>query len=401
VDPLQVPATLDRLSALKLAAMRLLFPLAGFLIAGLSILLDWRNVSADSWYCRSGLCRFNQILTAPSSADRLATDLVALLNEDPADPLVWCTYGELLAARGKIPEATAAFDRAVSLGPSLSHVLVRVAHYDLGHDREDQGFEMTNQVLRQTEVFDQSVFNDLAHCGVATFELLGSAVPATARAARSWLGFLEAQEADLDLLQTWAWMGANRLADQKSAVDVTRTLWQRKSYRSAQDVWGDWLGPTHDGYLHPQRLANTHFEQEPNGGPFDWTLAAPGVEISRHDGIDVRFSGKENADFTQVHQYATVNPGRYRLSAEISAEGITTDQGPFFHAFDPVNQNRLSVQTPPVLGNVARSWVTADLQVPPGTEALEVQIERHPSLRFDNKIAGVLHVYQVSLVPLP
>jgi hypothetical protein len=382
--------------------MRLLFPLVGFLIAGLSILLDWRNVSPDSWYCRSGMCRFNQIFAAPSSADRLATDLATLLNEDPADPLVWCTYGELLAARGKIPEANAAFDRAVSLGPGLSHVLVRAAHYDLSHGREERGLALANQVLQQTELFDQSLFNDLAHCGVPVFELLGSAVPATARAARSWLGYLYAQGSDQDLLETWAWMGANRLADQKSAVDVTRTLWQRKSFRSAQDVWADWLGPAHDGYLHPQRLADTRFADEPNGSPFDWTLtAAPAVEFSRHDGLDVRFSGKENSDFAPVSQFATVSPGRYRFSAEIGADGITTDQGPFFHAFDPANPGRLSVQTPPVLGSVARSWVTADFAVPPGTEAIEVRIERRPSLRFDNKIAGVLHVYQVSLTPLP
>jgi hypothetical protein len=167
-------------------------------------------------------------------------------------------------------------------------------------------------------------------------------------------------------------------------------------------VWGDWLGPGHDGYLHPQRLANARFAEEPNGSPFDWTLAAaPAVEIARHDGLGVRFLGKENSDFAPVSQFATVSPGRYRFSAEIGAEGITTDQGPFFHVFDPVNPNRLSVQTPPLLGSVARSWVTVDLQVPAGTEALQVRIERRPSLRFDSKIAGTLHVYQVSLVPLP
>jgi hypothetical protein len=227
-------------------------------------------------------------------------------------------------------------------------------------------------------------------------------VPATARAARSWLGFVEARGSDLELLQTWAWMGANRLADQKSAVELTRTLWQRKSFRAAQDAWADWIGPAHGGYLHPQRLANTSFAEEPDGSPFDWTLATgPAVEISRHGGLDLHFSGQDNSDIAPVRQFATVNPGRYRFSAEISAEGITTDQGPFFHVLDPANPNRLSVQTPPVLGSVARSWVTADFEVPPGTEALQVQIERHSSLRFDNKIAGVLHVYQVSLVPLP
>jgi phenylacetate-coenzyme A ligase PaaK-like adenylate-forming protein len=36
--------------------------------------------------------------------------------------------------------------------------------------------------------------------------------------------------------------------------------------------------------------------------------------------------------------------------------------------------------------------------VPPGTEALDIQLRRRPSLRFDSKIAGILRIYEVSLL---
>lgn len=383
--------------------MRMLFPIAGFMIAALSIVLDFRHVTPDSWYCRSGFCRFDQIFAAPSHDSNLRTDLRALLNEDPSNPLVWCTYAELLSARGQIAEATADFEHAVSLGPAMPPVLIRAADFDFSNHREDHGLQMANRILRQTDAFDQILFSDFVHSGSGTSTLLRTAVPATARAARSWLGFLRAQGgSDEDLLQTWSWMRQNGLADQKSAVDLTWTLWQRKSFRTAQKLWADWLGPVRDGYLHPQRLANTRFQNEPNGSPFDWTLAAvSSAEISRNNGLNVRFSGNENVNFTQVHQFATVNPGRYRLSAEISAEGITTDEGPYFHAFDPANPSRFSGQTEQVKGSVSKSGLTVDFRIPPGTEALQVQLERRPSQRFDNEIAGTLHVYQVSLVPLP
>ena len=284
----------------------------------------------------------------------------------------------------------------------MSPVLMRAANFDFSHGRAEHGFQMANRILQQTDAFDQILFSYLTHSGVGTSRLLGTAVPATARAARSWLSWLRAYGSDQDLLQTWSWMRQNGLADQRSAVDLSWTLWQRKSFHSAQDVWADWLRPSRDGYLHPQRLANARFQDEPNGSPFDWTLSAlPAVEISRRDGLDVRFSGKENVDFTQVHQFATVNPGRYRFSTEISAEEITTDQRPFFHVFDAANPAQISVQTPQVKGTVSKSWVTVDFQVPAGTQALQVQLERHPSRRFDNNIAGTLHIYQISLVPLP
>jgi hypothetical protein len=47
---------------------------------------------------------------------------------------------------------------------------------------------------------------------------------------------------------------------------------------------------------------------------------------------------------------------------------------------------------------VARSRITAEISVPPSTQAVMVQLERQASERFDNKINGTLHIYQVSLL---
>ena len=44
--------------------MRVLFPVAGLVIAALSILLDFQQVSPNSWLCRSGFCRFDQLFSA-------------------------------------------------------------------------------------------------------------------------------------------------------------------------------------------------------------------------------------------------------------------------------------------------------------------------------------------------
>lgn len=391
---------------------RLLFPFAGMAIAIFSIMLDAglevRPVSPDSPLCRSGFCRFDQLiktLTAqapPESGGHMRlTDLSALLNEDPANPMVWCAYGESLAAVGKAQEASAAFERALVLGPGMSPVLMKAASFDFRYGRDNEGFQLGRRVLEQTETYDQILFYYFTHSGVGTGAVLAKAVPANPRAAKAWLTSLDPFGSDDDLMTTWSWMKQNRLADQESAVNITSALLRRKSFDLAQDLWADWLGAGEKSYLHPERLTNTRFEREPSGCPFDWTIAqTPSVEVTRKNGLNVHFGGEENLEFANIHQLATVMPGNYRLTVEVSAEQITTDRGPFFHVFDFENPTRFNSQTPEFKGNMPRTKVALDFRIPVGTQVIQIQLERRASQRFDNRIAGALRVYEVSLIPV-
>jgi hypothetical protein len=125
-----------------------------------------------------------------------------------------------------------------------------------------------------------------------------------------------------------------------------------------------------------------------------------GVEIHRKDGLAIQFSGSSNLSFSNVRQFTTATGGRYRFSALVSADNISTDQGPFFHIYDVADPRLLNVATEQIRGNVGRTWITLDVPVPPGVHGLAIQIDRIPSQKFDNKISGTLHVYQVSLAPV-
>jgi len=191
-------------------------------------------------------------------------------------------------------------------------------------------------------------------------------------------------------------MKRNRLLDERSAGEVVWTLWNRASYRTAYTLWTDWLGTT-------QLLANTRFDTAPRETPFDWTLgSSPAVAVTPSAiGLLVSFAGTENVAFSGVRQFTVVPPGRYRFSAEVSSDNLTTDQGPFFRIFDPADSGRLNVETGTIVGTVMRSWIGVEFTVTRGTEALAVHLERRPSQRFDNRIGGTLYIHQVSLVPLP
>ena len=88
--------------------------------------------------------------------------------------------------------------------------------------------------------------------------------------------------------------------------------------------------------------------------------SSPAVAVTRANGLEVRFSGTENVAFSGVRQFTVVPPGRYRLSAEVSSDNLTTDQGPFFRIFDLANPSRLNLETGAIEGTVARSWMSVD-----------------------------------------
>jgi hypothetical protein len=172
------------------------------------------------------------------------------------------------------------------------------------------------------------------------------------------------------------------------------SLWNRGSYQSAHAIWSARLGAD-------TLLTNTRFETIPKVTPFDWALgSAPGVSVTRTQGLEVIFAGIENVRFCGVRQLTVIPAGRYRFTAEVSSDSLTTDQGPFFHLFDVVNSSRLNVESTLIRGTVARSSLSIDLTVKPGGGPVAISLDRHPSEHFDNKIAGTLHIYQVSLTRL-
>ena len=196
-------------------------------------------------------------------------------------------------------------------------------------------------------------------------------------------------------------MMQNHLMDQPSALNLTWELWQRQFFRSAHDLWSDWLGRASGDDAAGQFVVNRRFQDAPDGSPFDWSIPRQAsVDVVRdHDyGLEIRFAGAENVKLDGIRQSIIVSPGKYRFAAVIQSDDLTTDQGPFFHIFDPADSGRVDVRTARIKGAAARSTIGCDFAVPRGTEALTIQLERMESDRFDNKITGTLQVYEVSLI---
>ncbi len=375
--------------------MRLIFPVLALTITVSSIAVDFARLPASSPICLHGFCRFDQLFSRIDSEGADLKNMGALLNEDPSNPSTWCSYGELLWKSGDTDGARAAFSRAILLGPGMSPVLMRAANFDFSQGHEEEALALAKRILSQTDGFDEILFSYLQRSRVPN--ALDAGLPPEPRAAKAWLAWIGRNGTDREIADTWTWMKEQHVCDEGLAVESVRLLWDRRAFEAAQAIWADWVGPA-DDYLKPDRLFNRRFQRLPAASPFDWKLeAVPSVEISQRGGLDIRFLGQENVSFSHVHQFATVSAGRYRFAAEIEAHDLTSDQRPFFHVFDAEPLRKVDVQTKAVPGNAARSWMTLDFDVPSGTRAVGIEIERRASVSGDRPITGTLHVYEVSL----
>ena len=321
-----------------------------------------------------------------------------VLQRDPQDPYRWLDLGEAFLETGQKEDARYCFGQVLTLAPRTAVFLMRVAdfYFRIGENRE--AFSITARILTLTPDFDLVIFRHYIDQG--TTALLGTAIPTSRRPAQSWAAWIGRNGSEGDVRKTWAWMVQNHLMDENTALDLTRTLWQRQFFRTAQELWLDWLGSAQSDYPAHELIFNRRFEDAPNGSPFDWTIPTQrSIEITRGQGLEVHFAGAENVELN-IRQSTVVSPGRYHFSAEIESESLTTDQCPFVHIFDAVNPARLDITSPQIRGTMARSKTTLYFTVKPDTQALIIQLERRQSKRFDNKIQGALHVYEVSLVPV-
>src|ERR1039458_1238012 len=100
--------------------MRAIIPAASLLVAALSLAVDITHPPPGSGLCRYGGCRFDQIFAGGDAAGAGRDAVAALVNADPANPLVRCAYAQVLSVRGETQQAQSAFDHAVSLGPGMA-----------------------------------------------------------------------------------------------------------------------------------------------------------------------------------------------------------------------------------------------------------------------------------------
>jgi hypothetical protein len=192
-------------------------------------------------------------------------------------------------------------------------------------------------------------------------------------------------------------------------VDDAATVWQQ-----ALSMAGIKPAPDGAGNL----IWNGTFEGDLLNGGFAWRYRPQlGADINWdeqifHSGkrsLRIDFDGTANVDFQEFWQYALVQPNtRYRFSAYLHTEDLSTDKGIHFQMDDvthPINSAALKPtpqQVTPDVGGT-QPWTLNQTEFTTGsdTRLLRVTLRRTPSGMLANKVRGTAWADDVVLVADP
>lgn len=359
------------------------------------------GLPAEHVLCRLGVCG-----TLTYSTDN-----------EPLNPFAWSDLAEARAASGDNKGAQDAFARSLQLGPNIPPILLRVINFAVQNGNLDTVISPIRHVLELTNVYDNILFRYLVRSGLPPERILAEAIPdssdstmSTTHAAdanegiapvgdrrpagdpgRAWAAFLMAERRP-EAGAAYRWLEA------KGAVTpALRNQWVeylvqvQRDYPQAVQTWA--AAYREAGYPETNRVFNSRFARTPAGGRMDWVLPRhPHVQLKTGDGLLVTFDGKENTAFGSISQQTYLPAGRWRFTAEAVADGLTTNQRPYFRIYDSSDPRRLDASTP-----MAPERMTVEFVSPAGGSWVTIVLIRRQSEKFDNKIAGSLRLREVRI----
>jgi hypothetical protein len=378
--------------------------IGSLIITVLSILLDIEGADPSGLACRAGLCREEQIIESIGSSEggTHSTEIEGfrrLVEMSPADAYAWAGLAEYLVVTGSAGAGRKALERAVELAPGMPQI--RMRRVNLCFEGGDKGCVLGDgrAVMAKTGNFDAILFSYYTALNIEVQDVLTIGLPDGARAVRAWaIHLAKDANSQVSTLRTWDWMRERGLVDEPTVCRLTNELVHGRQPDTAWRIWSEYRPGAYGQRDEANRLTNSRFERQPVPAPFDWELRPQaGVGFVLGSGLEVSFEGKSNTEMANVRQLVFVHPGPHRLIVDVAHEELTTDQGPYVRVSGEGPGAQWSVESEMFKGSAGRRKIAVDFVAPAGAALARVQLERKASEKFDNKIAGRLKLYEVSL----
>jgi Tetratricopeptide repeat len=347
----------------------------------------------------------------PADVVRLSEKAAQL---SPYNADYWADLGAAYEWAGRNTDALRAFTRARALFPNSPEINWKAANFYVRTRRTSEALAALQKVLLEDGTKERQVFVLAVNATNDNQEILDQMLPWRALVIIDYLNFqietgrMEAAD------QTWATLLELKLPFdlarsypyldaliQRRDVDRLTAAWAALCTRFPQDVCARQSSPN--------LITNGDFAFAPLNGGMDWRViqvqgaavsddASVGVTGSKSLRID--FDGKQNLDYGHVLQYVPVTPNTaYSFSAQMRAQGITTDSGPRFEVLDAYDPSKLFVSTENVIGTSDWSAHQLEFKTTADTHMLIVKIARPASHKFDNQLAGTIWIARVTLIP--
>ncbi|MGA8028095.1 MAG: hypothetical protein WB992_13205 [Bryobacteraceae bacterium] len=313
--------------------------------------------------------------------------------------------------------ANQATDRVRVLAPMDPEAAWFVGNYYLRAGRPELALERFASLLHSTPSYDKYVFRmcDSLGCPQAPAKRLFTG--SGPQVELDYISYL-ATRGDVDTARE---LWKNFSADAKehgftfqlgSIEPLVDALLQRGSGSEARAVW-DSLEKlkvvTRDQNANGNLVFNGGFEQPTSNSGLDWRLPenhyalidmAAGTAYQGMRCMRVDFTISRNDSYFLAYQLVPVDRNtRYRLTAYVRSEGITSDSGPQLGVVDPLCPTCLKAVSEGTTGTTP--WHRLEVRFSTGdkTELARVQVWRSPSRTYPMDITGVFWLDEVTLTP--
>lgn len=355
--------------------------------------------------------RFYQLDFADPDPSRAIKAYQHALRENPNSSYYWIDLSSAYEDLGDYVHARAALDRAEAAYPLSALVSWSYGNFLIRRGENSEGYKK----IRRSVTVDPSLLPAaISRTWRATEDvngLLNEALPASVGAYLEALNFFAQINQPDAGLAVW-----QRLIDLKKPFDLSKTfaffntLIANDRARDASRAWRQAVaavGMPHAIGSNHSLVWDGNFTQDFMNGGLGWYQdSPPGVSIvfdtpaSGTQGRSVRldFNGGVNPDLYALKQFVPVEPGmKYHLRVHLRTDQITTDSGLRFSITDPNHGGAVDVSTDGVVGSTPWQAMNLDATASAQTHFLLIQLIRHPSRLFDNKLSGTAWVADVSL----
>ncbi len=327
--------------------------------------------------------------------------LTGALRANMISPYRWLELGEGYEQAGDIPKAELCFAQAEKLGPNLPPIWIRAAAFEFRRGRKEEALRMgvrAQEISPDADDFLFQYYDGFVGDTALVIQKLGR----NTRAITAYLHYMIAKNRTPDAAGIWIRLLQLGPVDRKVRMAYSDFLLRQRMFEQAHQVWFQQSGSNpSDG------MFNGGFELEFSGSRLDWQVAqVQGVEVGRDDAVAksgkfslrAGFAGEENLDLINPLQTAVVQPGTYRFTAWLKTDNVTTNEGVRVCFCDAEEITRAQAESDALTGTHDWTEIRKTLTIPPATRLLRIGLCRHPSQKFDNKIAGTAWLDDVSLV---
>ncbi len=378
---------------------------------------DWPRATrlepgnADYWY---RLGRFRHWDFQGADLPQAISHYQRAIQINPRSASYWMDLAAAYEMAGDSNQAQQAFQKALSAYPISAEVAWNYGNFLLRQEQFPEGFA---QIHRALTVDPRLLYPAVLVAWQATGDverILAEVVPPQSRSYFEALDcFLSLRELDPALAVWHRVVALKRSFPIQRAFPLLEQLIQQSRVPDAQHVWQQALsvaGWKTSGPANPSLVWDGGFESELLNGGFGWReLPITGADVDFDTGTDhsgarslrVTFDGTANLDFQHLVQFVPVEPrSRYRFSAFLRTEGISTDSGIRFLIRNVYPPTEAFVLTPDLVGTQPWSLQEAEFTTGPETRLVLIAVRRVPSRKLDNKLQGTVWVDDVSLVPV-